>query len=320
MLNDRNSKNFSFPSQIGIFLGLIGAGLIIGSLLSLVVWLGMTNSSFLTMQKDMFKAENYYALMTIQGISTLFMFFLPVIFFAMICYHSASRFIGFDTRVSGKQIMWVIALLILVFPLGGALAELNKIIPIPADWAKTFKAWEDERRVQEAILININTFPKYLMSMFIIAILPAIFEEVCFRAGLQNILTRWFGGPVIAIIVTSIIFSAIHVSYYGFLVRFALGIILGMIFYISGSIWLSILFHFLFNGVQVSVLYFTGAGRDLNAKDVEENFSLLWGPVALIFLWIVFKKFIRASKEVQEKFVYKDPGDPNDFHNWITEN
>jgi len=45
--------------------------------------------------------------------------------------------------------------------------------------------------------------------------------------------------------VTSIIFSIIHLSFYGFLVRFALGIVLGFIFYYSGSLWLSILFHFL---------------------------------------------------------------------------
>ena len=320
MLIDRNSRNFSFPAQIGILLGLIGAGLIVGSLLSMLVWLTMTHNSFLSMQTDMFKPENYYALMTIQGVSTLFMFFLPVVFFAMICYRSASRFIGFDTRVSYKQVMWVIALLILVFPLGGALAELNKILPIPADWAKKFKAMEEARHVQEAVLININSFPKYLMSMFIIAILPAIFEEVCFRAGLQNILTRWFGGPLFAILLTSIIFSAIHLSYYGFLVRFALGVILGMVFYISGSIWLSILFHFLFNGIQVTVMYAFGTNPDTNTKDIEQYFTLFWGPVALILLFIVFKRFIKATKEVQEKFVYKDPGDPNDFHNWITNN
>ncbi len=37
--------------------------------------------------------------------------------------------------------------------------------------------------------------------------LPGLFEEVCFRAGIQNILTRWFKGPWLAIILTAIIFS-----------------------------------------------------------------------------------------------------------------
>ncbi len=119
--------------------------------------------------------------------------------------------------------------------------------------------------------------------MLIIALLPAIFEEVCFRGGIQNILTRWFKGPWIAIIITSIIFSAVHISYYGFFVRFALGVFLGLVFYYSGSLWLNILFHFLYNGVQVTALYFAtmsseAAGK--KPKDIEENFPIWAGVVS----------------------------------------
>lgn len=320
MITDKNSRNFSFPAQLFILLGLVGAGMVMATIVSMIIWVLMTGSSVLSIQAEMLKPENYYAMMAIQGVTTLFIFFLPVIFFAMICYRNVNQFIGFKTRISGKQILWVIAILILVFPLSGALAELNKIIPIPLDWEKKFKAWEESRRVQEQALININSFPKYIISLFIIALLPGIFEEVAFRSGLQNILVRWFGGPVIAIIVASVVFSAIHVSYYGFLVRLALGVILGLIYYMSGSIWLSVLFHFLFNGIQVTMMYVFNASDKINTKDVEQNFSLWWGPVAILLLIVAFRQFYKASKEVHQKFVYKEPDDPNDFHNWIAKN
>jgi membrane protease YdiL (CAAX protease family) len=246
------------------------------------------------------------------------MFFLPVYFFAIICYRNPSKFIGFNTRISSRQLLMVIAILILTFPLSGALAELNKTIPIPKAWEIKFKAMEASRAAQEAALININSFARYILSMFIIALLPGIFEEVCFRGGLQNILMRWLKGPWIAIILTAFIFSIIHISYYGFLVRFALGIILGLVFYYSGSLWLSIIFHFLYNGVQVTALYLLNKPGVKETKDIEENFPIWAGIIALVLIIYAFIKFREASLLKQQEYVLPEEDDPNDFHNWIT--
>lgn len=312
---DRNLKNISYPAQLGILLGFIGAGLIIGGILSVVFWMMMTNRPVFSMVQDMLKPQYYYAIMTIQAVSTFFMFFLPVYFLALISYRKPMKFIGFNTNINYKQVLIVFAILVLTFPLSGALSELNNIAPIPKDWAVKFKAMEDAREVQEAALININSFSKYLVSLVVIGLLPGIFEEVCFRAGLQNIFTRWFKGPWVAIILTSIIFSVIHISYYGFLVRFGLGVILGLLFYYSGNIWLSILFHFLYNGLQVTALYvMTPAGKN-PPKDIEQHFPVWAGAIALVLIVYLFQKFKDYSTkemDVEEDF----PDD--DFHNWAT--
>ena len=315
---DKNSKNFSYSSQLGVLLGLVGAGIIIGGIiLPIIIWLVMTGRPILSMASDMSNPKYYSAFMWIQAVSTFFIFFLPVYFTALICYHNPSKFIGFNLKVNYRQVLIVLAILILTFPLSGALAELNKIIPIPKLWEIKFKAMETSRDAQESVLININSFSRYLLSMVIIGLLPAIFEEVCFRGGLQNILTRWFKGPWIAIIVTSVLFSAIHISYYGFLVRFALGVALGLVYYYSGSIWLNILFHFLYNGIQVTALYVATMSPTKNTKDIEENFPLWMGAIALILIIYAFVKFSEISSKQRQKYVYEEPGDPNDFHNWI---
>ena len=317
MTIDRNSRNFSFPSQLGIFLGLIGGGLILGAIISAGVWLAMTGRPIMAMASDMLNPQYYNAIMVMQAVSTFFMFFLPVYFFALICYRNPSKFIGFKTRINYRQLLLVIAILILTFPLSGALAELNKIIPIPKNWEIKFKAMEAARAAQEAALININSFSRYIFSMIVIGLLPGIFEEVCFRGGLQNILTRWFKKPWVAIFVTAILFSAIHISYYGFLVRFALGIALGLVFYYSGSLWLSILFHFLFNGVQVTALYLITMSGSKSTKDVEENFPIWAGVIALGLIIYAFIKFREISLLQQQKYVEEDTSDPNDFQNWV---
>ena len=317
MMVDRNSKNFSYFSQLGILLGLIGAGLILGTLVSVVAWLIMTGRPILEVEADMLKPQYYNAVMAMQAVSTIFMFFLPVYFFALICYRKPGKFMGFNTNVNVKQILILLGILFLTFPLSGALAELTKIIPLPLNWAAKFKAMEDARALQEAALININSFPKYIISLFVIGFLPGLVEEVCFRAGIQNILVRWLKGPWLAIIITSIIFSLVHISYYGFLVRFALGVILGLIFYYSGSIWLSVLFHFLYNGLQVTALYVYTLSATKNPRDIEENFPAWAGVAALIFIVYLFVKFKETSLQQREK-VKEDHEPYDDFHDWAT--
>ena len=316
MVIDRNSRNISFPAQLGILLALIGGGLIIGSMIAAVAWIVMTGRPILAMAGDMLKPQYYNAVMVIQAISTFFMFFIPVYIFALICYRKPAKFMGFNTNVNLKQIFLILGILILTFPLSGALAELNKILPISREWAAKFKALEDSRAAQEAALININSFPRYIISLIVIGLLPGLFEEVCFRAGLQNILTRWFKSPSLAIILTAVLFSVIHISYYGFLVRLALGIILGLVFYYSGSIWLSVLFHFLYNGLQVTALYIFNLSGAKHPKDIEENFPIWAGVVALFFIIYLFTRFRQISLFQKAKIVEDDPND--DFQNWVT--
>ena len=316
MVIDRNSRNISFPAQLGILLALIGGGLIIGSIIAAVAWIVMTGRPILAMAGDMLKPQYYNAVMVIQAISTFFMFFIPVYIFALICYRKPAKFMGFNTNVNLKQIFLILGILILTFPLSGALAELNKILPISREWAAKFKAMEDSRAAQEAALININSFPRYIISLMVIGLLPGLFEEVCFRAGLQNILTRWFKSPSPAIILTAVLFSVIHISYYGFLVRLALGIILGLVFYYSGSIWLSVLFHFLYNGLQVTALYMFNLSGVKNQKGIEESFPIWAGAVALCFIIYLFSRFRQISLSQKAKIAEDDPND--DFQNWVT--
>jgi membrane protease YdiL (CAAX protease family) len=95
------------------------------------------------------------------------------------------------------------------------------------------------------------------------------------------------------IFITSIIFSAIHFSYYGFLPRLFLGLMLGYIFYFSKNIWLNITAHFLNNAYPLTAMYaLSRQGR--SSEDVlQETYPLYYGvigAVILIFLFMAFKK------------------------------
>lgn len=315
MMHDSNSKNINYPSQLAIFFGLTGAGLIVGSLLTALIWHGITGQSVFTMEKDMQNAKYYNAIMCIQIVSTFLLFVVPAFFFAMICYWKADKFLGFNLHFNFKQVLLVAAILIITIPLSALLEEINKAFPIPLSWATKFKAAEAARELEESALININSFSKYLISMFVIAFCPAVFEELFFRSAMQNLLTKWFKGPWIAIILTGIIFSLVHVSYYGFLVRAVLGFILGLIFYYGKSVWLNMLFHFLVNGLQVTGLYIMNAPQVKHVNDLEDNFPIWQGILALLLLIYVFDIFKKISKKQLAKYPH-DELPENDFKQW----
>jgi len=324
MTIERDSGNRSYLTQLAIFLGLTGGGVIISVILAGIIWLMLVGGTFPSKADEMLQPKYYNVNMVLQAVSTFFIFFFPAYLFAAICYRKPAKFLGFNLRINSRQLLLVVAILIFTFPFAGALGELNKLFPIPQSWALKFKAMETAREAQEAALIQINSLPRYIISLFIIALLPGIFEETFFRGGMQNFLTRWFKSPWVAIIITSVIFSLIHLSYYGFLVRFGLGVILGLLFYYSGSLWLSILFHFLFNGFQVTMLYIVNR-NGIKVKDIENNFPSLMGTIAAIVMGIIalflliylFMQYKKASEAEQARYTNEPPD--NNFPDWATD-
>lgn len=132
---------------------------------------------------------------------------------------------------------------------GGALATLEDYM----------KALEETARVTTEKMLNVDSIGGLLLNLLIIALIPAIGEELTFRGVLQQSLTRKMN-PHVAIILSAAIFSFIHFQFYGFLPRMFLGMLLGYMFYVSNSLWTSILMHFLNNGSAVVVYYLNNKG------------------------------------------------------------
>ena len=315
MINDDMRSRISFPGQFGILSGMTIGGIIVGSLISVIIWFIMTGTSMPMTASAIMQPKFYNVNMTIQAVSTFFLFFLPIYFFALICYQRPLQYIGFSTSVTQKQVVIVIFILLITFPLSSGIASFNKWIPIPVKWSTYFTQKEAERAAEEAALIQITSFSRYIISMIGIAFLPAVFEETFFRGGLQKLFTNWFKGPFIAIILTSIIFSLIHISYYGFLVRFALGVILGLVYYYSGSIWLNIIMHFLFNGLQVTLLYIYK--QDPGKPDIETGFNPWFAVISFFLIIYLFTRFIKISDASKRQLA--SIADDDDFDEWTKE-
>ncbi len=288
------SKGYSGWAQVGILVGLVFAAFFVAGIASIIIWTVMAHGSIFNMQNDMFKPENLNAILVMQCVSTFIIFFLPAYFFAKICYTNSMGFLGFNGKITPKQLGIVVLLVVASLPLIDALATLNKMIPLSKNLRASMDAAEKAYNDQVAVMAQIKTWPQYLVSLFVIAFLPAIFEETLFRGGIQQMLTRWWQKPWLSILFTSLLFSAIHFSWYGFFARAALGGVLGLVFYYGQSIWLNITLHFLNNGfVITSMFVMFKQGKPI---DMEDGGTVpLWAGVIGLVLVIGLIKWLKQS-------------------------
>ena len=290
---NNDSKGISYTSGFFMLIAFTVAGVLLASVISIPVWTGMTGKSVLDMEKYLVYPEYSNAVKIIQSITAIVGFLLPAIITAFLLNRKPLRLMGFTGNIYWKQVGLVIALIGTALFISASLSYINQQIPISSSWKIKFDNMEKEYMTQVEAIVGLDNTGQYLLSLFILAFLPALCEEALFRGGLQNFLTRSTKNYWFSIIIVSIIFSLSHFSYYGFLSRMFLGIVLGLIYQYSGRLWLSILAHFLNNAMAITMLYvYKTQGKSMDVA-MNETGGSAWGLLAapvLIALFILFKK------------------------------
>jgi hypothetical protein len=154
-------------------------------------------------------------------------------------------------------------------------------------------------------LSNLKSWPEFLMAIVIMAFFPALFEELLFRGALQTLLVRWWKKPLLAILVTSLLFSLIHMSVFLFISRVVLGFVLGLMYERSKNLWVNIIAHFLNNTVAVIQLFWISTHAKKVEVDKLDPDVPWWGAlIALaisVGLFLLFEK-VSAKNKTQIAF------------------
>jgi membrane protease YdiL (CAAX protease family) len=158
-------------------------------------------------------------------------------------------------------------------------------------------------------IIDMKSVKDLLVSIFLVGVLAAVGEELFFRGILQRIFIQAFKNPWAGIILTAAIFSAIHGQFLGFLPRMVLGIILGALYWYSGSLFPAMAGHFVFNSFQLILLYYKVIDAGPHKEEGSVLFSVL-GVLALIFVVFLLNYLRKRSTTTYDK-VYGLP--PQDF-------
>lgn len=233
----------------------------------------------------------------LQFFQFLGLFLIP----SLVCAHLFSlnkrKYLGM--RLPWGESYWIIGMLVMILaiPFVQWLGEINQQFRFPAGIESWMKAKEDSANKTVMALLSLRTPADLVINILCIAGLAAVGEELLFRGLAQRLLIKWFRNPWAGIIVAAFLFSAMHLQFYGFLPRFVLGILLGVIYWYSGSIWTAMLAHFVYDALLIVIAYFYPAmlneANTVKLSSIALTAAFSFILVALSVNWLV--KYSRTT-------------------------
>jgi len=150
---------------------------------------------------------------------------------------------------------------------------------------------------------NLAEFP-FLLSLVIIAVTPAVCEELVFRGFIQS---KYEGQPIhVAAVVNGLFFGIIHMNMHQFPYAFVLGIAFAYMVYFTRNILSAVLSHFIINASQFTMghmaarhIYTYGTVyEDVADADLIAAIAALGGLIfaTLPLLALMMYLFIRHNK------------------------
>ena len=285
--------------KMALFIGLSGISLILGGMISFSIAAVLLDIPFSGLQSALLQPKNASIAQLANALASVIAFGLPGIVVAFFSKDKLVSELGFVRIKNWNQIGLVILIAITGLFLSGALGDLTEKIPIPVALKNWATQMEDQYKKALYAMTQMKSVLDLLFAIIAVAVVPAIVEELFFRASLQKILMDWTGKPYVAIIVTAVIFSAFHFSYFGFLSRMSLGIILGIIYYCTKTIWLPMLMHFINNGIGITILYFVRNDPKKMDAVIDGNLPFYWVAVAILIVTVLCKKLKESTTHVQ---------------------
>lgn len=186
-----------------------------------------------------------------QLVGNLLTFMASALLFANFTHPKPFAYLGLNQPSRPVRFI-IVALLALAFI---PLAEQTGAWMHLVDLGKDVKAAQDVQDATYKAFLRMNTPSALLQVLFIMAVIPAIGEELLFRGVLMRYTYKSTRNIGLSVLVSAALFAFVHGTVFNFPSILLAGIILGYIYYITGSIWFSILFHFVNNGVQILTVY-----------------------------------------------------------------
>lgn len=295
--NDESERIKSNISPIAAaFIGLVGGFFLyqfVGGLLSLLVF------GF-----DLDKAPiDGLRLMTMAG--QILFILLPALIFSKLIYEDVGKIIRLRIPDWTEIILFVVGIGILTPLLQSYLYIQNYYIEVWATHSEsinTLKSFFDS--LNELVdktygnLLRASGIPELLFVVLVVAVVPAVSEEVMFRGFIQKSFELKIK-PFIAAFLTAVFFSLYHFNPYGLIPLAVLGFYFGFAAYTSKTLLIPVLLHFLNNFTAVMLYFIIGSEEliksDVSAKSGEDlgfyTFVTIALSVLFILLIVMIKKY-----------------------------
>lgn len=288
-------------AKLLLLTGSVFLGMTLGGVAALLILLPTGQNAIDLLQNPMGYAGGWYWIMAVQAVSHICSFLLPAL--AYWYFFEKRQWADFQVKpLTAVAALSAVALIVIAFmPFDGLIIEWNQHLDLPdalglSDLERWMRDKEDELAGLTKSLTTFQGPGQLVVAVLVIAVIPAIGEEVLFRGVLQRVLIRGTGNVHVGIWLAAIIFSAIHVQFYGFVPRVLLGAMFGYLYVWSGNLWVPIWAHFINNGFTVLMVYLYQ--KKLTGVDIEATDTVPI-PVALatFALWIGLMYYFRRRNQ-----------------------
>jgi membrane protease YdiL (CAAX protease family) len=237
---------------------------------------------------DYSNPQTVIALKYFQIVNQVGVFIAPAILFVILVDNNFRRYLHVDKGLKKFSIVFGFLVLAVSLPFINWLVQVNSQLHLPGflsgveDWMRHSE--ESAQRLTDAFL-STGTLTGLIVNLVMIAGLAAIGEELIFRGILVRLFRDWTNNIHLAVIIPAVLFSALHLQFYGFFGRLLLGIILGYIFVWSGSLWVPVFVHFLNNAMAVVVSFLSNRGvvtANLDTFGSSDNFIVITGSLFMM--------------------------------------
>lgn len=281
---------------IGICLGFVVVGPLVGFLFALPFYDGSMLDLATAMQNPSDNPDVKLPVYILQAAATFVgLIVTPLLLLKAFGRSFMSLFRPFEFRVIPLVLVSLIVISFLA--VNSWVVQWNAGIHFP-DALQSFEEWaralEDQRAELTAFMTTFSSVGELLLGLVVIAVIPAIGEELVFRGLFQNQLRQLTGNVHVAIWLAALLFSAFHLQFFGFAPRLLLGALFGYLYLWSGSLMIAIFAHFVNNAFAVLSLYFYQTGAIATSPEEPTSLALpvvLFAAAITALLLMGFRKF-----------------------------
>lgn len=193
---------------------------------------------------------------------------------------------AFRANMPPTFLMVILGILWMIF--SGGIIELSSklnamLIPDGGAMEQWLKPTEEKAEQLTYMILNYSGIGSLINTIFCIAIIPAICEELAFRGVLQPLLIGATKNIHLGIWLSAIVFSFFHFQFYGFLPRMILGAMLGYLFVWSGSLWVSVLAHLANNAFAIIIFHYNGLSLQAPEDDFQNSIIFYMVSIGIFF-------------------------------------
>jgi len=248
------------------------------------------------------------SLKLIQVMNAIGLFLVPAAAYAYVIGQKPSQFLKLNTAPKLILILLTIGIVLVSAPLIEWILTVNNSMSLPESLS-TIENWmknsEETAAKITQMFLKMESPTDYALALIIVAFLPSIGEEILFRGVIQKSIYDTSKNIHLAVIISGILFSAIHMQFFGFFPRMLLGVLFGYLFFWSGTLWVPIFAHFINNGTAVTMAYLS----QIKVIDIDMNEtigfplpSIIGSAVLVAFLIYTFhKKSMKNHQEIDDE-------------------